>query len=220
MRTCVDVGAVADINRQNAVTMTNIARLLVICLTVVVVFSIESGTDTLQSLSAENVSDEPPQEFCMEMPEMRMVMFLKGFRRSLASSKHMLPCLSYYVRSWVLNDEGKFKGAMIYSFLLGIVTQALAVTRAIVFAHVKQPRVRKYLMVSIYVLQVYMGYMIMLVAMMYSVELLLSAVTGLACGYCLFHKSEAPHTTRTSAVRRSSGMQEPLLDENRMSARD
>jgi hypothetical protein len=216
--------AAADADKtQQSITMTNIARLLVICLTVVVVFSIESGTDTLQSVSAENVSDDPPsQEFCMDMPEMRMVMFLKGFRRSLASSKHMLPCLSYYVRSWVLNDEGKFKGAMIYSFLLGIVTQGLAVTRAIVFAHVKQPRVRKYLMVSIYVLQVYMGYMIMLVAMMYSVELLLSAVTGLACGYCLFHKSEAPHTTtRTiSAERRSSEMREPLLDENRISTTD
>ena len=76
--------------------------------------------------------DMPNDEFCMDMESMRMVMFVKGFRRSL-SSKKMLPCLSYYVRSWVLNDEGKFKGAMIYSFLLGLVTQGLAVIRAIVF---------------------------------------------------------------------------------------
>ena len=43
-------------------------------------------------------------------------------------------------------------------------------------------------------LQVYMGYMIMLVAMMYSVELLLSTVAGLAFGYFLFHKGEAPRS--------------------------
>jgi len=96
---------------------------------------------------------------------------------------------------------------MIYSFLLGLVTQGLAVTRAVVFSHVSKGKVRKYLMVVIYVLQVYMGYMIMLVAMMYSVELLLSAVAGLAFGYFLFHKGESP------VARSRSGVREPLVTE-------
>ena len=159
--------------------------------------------------SEEAVNDMPNEEFCMDMEGMRMVMFVKGFRRSL-SSNQMLPCLSYYVRSWVLNDEGKFKGAMVYSFLLGLVTQGLAVIRAVVFVHVRKGKLRKYLMVAIYVLQVYMGYMIMLVAMMYSVELLLSAVVGLSFGYFIFHKGGAPQTAARS------GMSVPLLTtENR-----
>lgn len=168
--------------------------------------------------SAMSDDDMPQDEFCMDMENMRMVMYMKGFHRSLAHSNKMLPCLSYYVRSWVLNDKSKFEGAMIYSFLLGLLTQGLAVTRAIVFMHVVRPRIRKWLMVLIYVLQVYLGYMIMLVAMMYSVELLLSAVAGLSCGYFLFHKGEKTTIqTRTSSVRRRSGIREPLLSEENRS---
>lgn len=151
----------------------------------------------------------------MDMPSMRTTMY-NGFQRALSSS-NKLPCLSYYVKSWVLNDKGKFEGAMVYSFLLGMLTQALAVTRAIVFCHVQQPRRKKYLMVLIYVLQSYLGYMIMLVAMMYSVELLLSAVAGLSCGYFLFHKGEqqqqSPQRTSGDTRQRPSGIREPLLGE-------
>lgn len=162
-----------------------------------------------------NEKEMTNETFCMDMSSMRMVMFLKGFRRSFSrSSKEMLPCLSYYVSSWVLDDRGKFKGAMIYSFLMGLVTQGLAVIRAVVFMHIRKYRVRKYLMVAIYVLQVYMGYMIMIIAMMYSVELLLSAVAGLSFGYFLFHKGEAA----ASRTPRRLNMQEPLLAEHNRSA--
>lgn len=164
----------------------------------------------IDSNKSSDTNDMPTEQFCMDMKSMRMVMYLGGFRFTMSSAKEMLPCLSYYVRSWVLNDKGKFKGAMVYSFLLGLVTQGLAVTRAVVFTHVQKYKVRKYLMVAIYVLQVYMGYMIMLVAMMYSAELLLSAVAGLAFGYFLFHKGETASVT----PRRSNRTQEPLLAES------
>ena len=173
--------------------------------------------DVLIDSTPSNENEMTNDTFCMDMSSMRMVMFVKGFRRSLSrSSNEMLPCLSYYVSSWVLDDRGKFKGAMIYSFLMGLVTQGLAVIRAVVFMHIRKYEARKYLMVAIYVLQVFMGYMIMLIAMMYSVELLLSAVAGLSFGYFLFHKGES--ASMTPARRRRSNMQEPLLAEHSRSA--
>lgn len=153
----------------------------------------------------EQLAEEP---FCMDMG-MAMVMFLRGFRSPL-NSKEMLPCLSYYVSSWVLNDEGKFKGAMVYSFLLGLLTQGLTVMLVVVSVNVKKQKLKKYLRVVIYVLQVFMGYILMLIPMTYSVELLLSVVAGLVFGYFLFHKGE-PRSTQSSSTR----LREPLLTGNR-----
>lgn len=137
---------------------------------------------------------------------MSMSMFMKGFKSIL--SKDMPPCISYFVQSWVLDDAGKFKGAMIYSFLLGLLTQGLTVFRVIVTSKVEKRRLKKYLLVSIYVLQVLMGYVLMFLAMTYSVELLLSTVVGVAFGYYLFHKAE--HSSSNQSAR-NVGLREPLL---------
>jgi Ctr copper transporter family len=152
----------------------------------------------------EHSAEEP---FCMDKG-MAMVMFLRGFRSPL-TSKEMLPCLSYYVSSWVFDDGGKFKGAMVYSFLLGLLTQGLTVMRVVVSVNVKKRKLKKCLYVVIYVMQVFMGYIVMLVPMTYSVELSLSVVAGLAFGYFLFHKGEP-----RSKQRSSTGLREPLLTGN------
>ena len=151
------------------------------------------------------VSDMPSDEFCMG--GMNMDMFMRGFQRTFSSSPK--PCLVYYFQSWVLSDEGKFKGAMVYSFLLGLLTQGLTVMRAIVVVHV--PR-KKYILVGIYVLQMFMGYILMFVAMTYSVELLLSVVMGLAFGYFVFHRGKQPGRRN---VERAAGIREPLLAQGR-----
>jgi hypothetical protein len=106
-----------------------------------------------------------------------------------------------------LDEEGKFKGAMVYSFLLGLLTQGLTVLRVLVSLHVKKRELKKYLRVAIYVCQVFMGYIIMLITMTYSVELLLSVVVGVASGYFFFHKGQ-PRS------KHSSGLREPLLTGN------
>jgi hypothetical protein len=168
-----------------------------------------SRTDVTSEDEA-HVEDSAEEPFCMDMG-MALVMFLRGFRSSL-NSKEMLPCLSYYVSSWVLDDEGKFKGAMVYSFLLGLLTQGLTVMRVVVSLNVKKRKLKKYLRVVIYVLQVFMGYILMLVPMSYSVELLLSVVAGVAFGYFLFHKG-GPRSNQSSGT----GLREPLLTGNRSS---
>jgi hypothetical protein len=175
----------------------------------------------------DNKSNE--EKFCRGM---FMTMMMDGFRWSLkglmaySSAEHhhhhhhtssnstddnseaLPPCLSYYVSSWKLNMSGKFRGAMVFSFLMALLTEGLSATRfkLIDYVHVPPPRRgvgvgggpsslmttriqtknRKLLLTAVYALQQWMGTMIMLVSMMYSVELLLSVIAGLIVGNFLF----------------------------------
>jgi Ctr copper transporter family len=88
--------------------------------------------------------------------------------------------LRYYVSSWVLYGRGKFKGTMVYSFLLGLVTKG---STSCMSLNMKKQKLKKYLRVVLYVLQVFMSYILMRIPMTYSVELLLSVVAGIAFGY-------------------------------------
>ena len=146
-------------------------------------------------------------EFCMNMG-MSMTMYMKGF--FLSTRERTLPCLSYYYRSWILTDEGKFKGAMFYAFLMALLTQGLSAVRAVVARHVRRPkRVRKLLLVVVYVFQQLLGYLIMLTAMMYSIEMLLAVVLGLCCGHQLFVRAPM----RKPKPQQRSELEEPLLSD-------
>jgi hypothetical protein len=124
---------------------------------------------------------------------MTMVMFMDGFHQSLFRSNNstMLHCLNYYFTNWTLSDAGKFHGAMVYSFLTAILTQGLTVVRALVLRNCTKS-VRKPCAVLFYTVQQLMGYILMFVAMMYSVELLLSVVAGVMVGHVLFYPHEPP----------------------------
>ena len=126
---------------------------------------------------------------CKDMG-MKMVMYMRGFHWSTAKRNELLPCLHFYVSQWGLVNLASFKGAMVFSFLLAFLTQGLSAIRAIVVKHVTNKQRKKPLLLLIYVLQSFMGYLIMLIAMMYSWELLLSVVLGVMMGNRLFTKSD------------------------------
>lgn len=136
--------------------------------------------------------------FCQGVP---MVMFMDGFRRSLItnsdrSNRSMLsdnnsapPCLNYLVGSWQLDNRDKFCGAMVYSFLLALLLEGLSAARLNfmrTWPKDKQWILRAGTLTTIYAAQALLGYLIMFVAMMYSVELLISVACGLAVGNGLF----------------------------------
>ena len=154
------------------------------------------------------ISDHDPDQFCMDMG-MPMVMYMRGFHMS-TSRKKMLPCLSYYFRTWVLRDSGHFTGALGYSFLLALLTQGLSAVRAVVVKHIVAKRTRKILLVILYTVQQFMGYLIMLIAMMYSVELLFAVVVGVALGNRIFVKADPP-AVRRRRPRPTDELREPLL---------
>jgi hypothetical protein len=81
--------------------------------------------------------------------------------------------------------------------------------------HVIRRRKRKVMLLFLYVLQSFMGYMIMLIAMTYSWELLLSVVFGVMMGNRLFVKGDEYELKQQQTMRRegdvATTMQEPLL---------
>lgn len=143
--------------------------------------------------------DDSPATFCVGMP---MTMFMDGFHWSLGvksntEQDHLSkdypqhppqPCLTYLFDSWLLTSPNQFRGAMVFSFVLAVVMEAISASRRWILqtkSH-NNIRFRKSLLVIIYVLQAFLGYVIMFVAMMYSLELFLSVSAGFAVGNLLF----------------------------------
>ena len=128
-----------------------------------------------------------------------------------------LNCLTYYSRNWILGDEGHFQGAMVYSFLLALLTQGLSVVRAAVLTNVKQrKKLQKFLLVAIYVhvVQQFLGFLIVLIAMMYSLELMFSVAVGVAIGNWMFAAPERASKPRVAANPAASSpqQQQSLVD--------
>ena len=137
-----------------------------------------------------STTNDPPEVLLCKDMGMQMVMYMRGFHWSTAKRQDLLPCLHFYVGSWGLVDRASFQGAMVFTFLLALLTQGLSAVRAGVVKHVTSKQRKKAFLLLIYVLQSLMGYLIMLIAMMYSWELLLSVVLGVMMGNRLFIKSD------------------------------
>jgi hypothetical protein len=123
---------------------------------------------------------------------------LSGFRASLKGNQ---PCLNLFFPGWTLDTRGKFAAAMIGIALLGVFVEGVSKLRhrtvkAAKRAHVSGDQQRwnpKFLRFSITLLhgsQAFTGYILMLATMTFSIELLLSAVFGLALGYAIFFQTE------------------------------
>lgn len=128
-------------------------------------------------LSKENESTG--NDFCNGMS---MIMAMSGFQWSLLAKGD---CLTYFVAKWKLNDCGKFQGAMMYSFLLALLIEGITAFQVRSRSFLKG-RVRKNFMTFIYAIQQWLGYIVMLIAMMYSIELMACVLLGLMLGRALF----------------------------------
>jgi hypothetical protein len=170
------------------------------------------GQDARGDGGDTSADDEP---FCRGMP---MTMFMDGFHWSLWWRSHNTTttattttttakpphCLVYFVSSWELSDEGKFKGAMVFSFLMGLLMEGLSAMRAAVSRqgekhhhHTssntnRQRRLHHFLMTFIYAIQALLGYLLMFLAMAYSMELVLSTILGLVVGNLCLIRYEYP----------------------------
>jgi hypothetical protein len=143
--------------------------------------------------------------------EMSMAMYTDGFHFSRGNS-----CLNFLFGSWELKSPLNFAVAMVYSFLLAILLEALTVPQRICSGFRRKPHL---LLTIIYALQALLGYLIMLIAMSFSIELFASVLCGLMVGHVLFHDSDTP--SRTTADHRSAFLAQentqPLLSEDRPS---
>jgi hypothetical protein len=118
-------------------------------------------------------------DFCSGM---FMSMSMGGFQYSLSGKGD---CLNYFVPPWKLTDKGKFYGAMIYSWLLGIMLEALTNFQIWLRPFLPQ-KLRKIVFPLLYGIQQWLGYIVMMVMMMYSIELFASTLLGIVVGRALF----------------------------------
>eukprot|EP00549_Striatella_unipunctata_P024423 CAMPEP_0118687648 /NCGR_PEP_ID=MMETSP0800-20121206/8498_1 /TAXON_ID=210618 ORGANISM="Striatella unipunctata, Strain CCMP2910" /NCGR_SAMPLE_ID=MMETSP0800 /ASSEMBLY_ACC=CAM_ASM_000638 /LENGTH=132 /DNA_ID=CAMNT_0006584853 /DNA_START=575 /DNA_END=973 /DNA_ORIENTATION=+ len=129
-----------------------------------------------------------------------MVMFMDGFRSSLQNMENS--CLSFLFPTWNLDDRGSFLGAMVVAFLLAIILEGISTLRPLVLQHMSKGPVRKIVIILLYILQQFMGYVVMFVSMMYSIELMCSIILGFMVGNLLFGQGDShPVIDRRSSIR-------------------
>ena len=176
---------------------------------------LDTDMDHSSSIMSHGNSDMLDTEFCQGMP---MSMFMDGFHRSIHRHDKQR-CLIYLVSGWVLDDEDKFKGAVVYSFLLAILMESLSAIRGAASHYVRSPVPRFICLTLIYALQALLGYLLMFLAMTFSVEILLAALVGLCVGNLAFFRYEdfQPHRKRRSPhpTTNPTSEREPLLSATR-----
>ena len=141
---------------------------------------------------------------------MFMVMAMGGFQWSLGKHDTKPDCLNYFVPAWKLDDRGKFTGAMVYSFLLGIMTEAITNLQIWLRPFLGTGRLRKFTMPLLFALQQWLGYISMMITMMYSIELFGSLLLGLVLGRLLF----LPRSVTKPIVRTDQSAASPRNNDN------
>ena len=161
------------------------------------------GASSQPNLSMDMDMDDDSMDgsdsmFCKGM--MYMTMSMDGFQFSLLKHKQGA-CLNYLTAAWKLSDASTFHGAMLYSFMLAFMTEGLTCFQTWIQRHIPRTgKFRKAVMGLIYALQQWMGYIIMMVTMMYSFELFASVILGIMAGHFFFpHPSPYLHDPRRRA---------------------
>eukprot|EP00980_Cylindrotheca_fusiformis_P002176 scaffold497_cov97-Cylindrotheca_fusiformis.AAC.7 len=138
----------------------------------------------IQSVELSDGNEEG-EKFCNGMP---MVMAMGGFQWTLGrhADDDKPDCLNYFVPAWKLGSSGRFFGAMFCSFLLGILTEGITKLTLWIRPRLGTGQLRTFVLPLLYGAQQWLGYMVMMVAMMFSYELFASSLVGLMVGRVLF----------------------------------
>jgi hypothetical protein len=122
-----------------------------------------------------------------------MDMLMGGFETAGGSTNtSMKTCVILFFKGWKLDSAGKFSAACIGVFVLGVAIEALIwlrrkiVSRKRLMLNMPTP-IRKLIVISLFGTNLVLGYLAMLVAMTYSVELFICVVVGLILGHALFN---------------------------------
>jgi hypothetical protein len=111
-------------------------------------------------------------------------MYMDGFKFASFDSSNL--CLNMLFPAWTLNDSTKFGLGCFGFFALSVLVEWIKVLRKRLYKAQQPGWGRKISMMVIHGLHAMLGYVIMLAAMTYSIEMLLSVVAGLSLGFGLF----------------------------------
>jgi len=119
------------------------------------------------------------------------VMWMQGFQAMEVGAGQ--PCISLLFEWAVLDSRAAFAAGAAATFVGGVGVEYIVYARRRMLAHWHPPttpatRARFYAVtVAVYALQVVLGYLLMLVAMTYQVELFVAVVAGLTAGHAIFN---------------------------------
>jgi len=129
-------------------------------------------------------------------------MYMEGFQWTQSST-----CVIYLFPSWVLNSIWKYFTAVIGTILLAIGLEKFIQQRRKAMASMEAGTARLVASAAFYGVQLSIGYMLMLIIMIYSVLLFLSVILGLVIGHVLFNAGDAiwpihesPHLTKDVGI--------------------
>lgn len=119
-----------------------------------------------------------------------MDMLMSGFETSKGSMQKT--CVILFFKAWTLNTQLKFAMACIGVFLMGVMIEFLIYARRRItsnrrFKLVLHRHTRRLVVVCLFGSNLILGYLAMLVAMTYSVELFACVVLGLIVGHLFFN---------------------------------
>lgn len=104
---------------------------------------------------------------------------------------HATTCVIYLFPEWVLTTPGKFAAAAIGTFFFGILLEWVISQRRKVCSKLGAGYHRLATSAAFYGLQLTMGYMLMLVIMIYSGPLFMMTIFGIMAGHVLFNAKDA-----------------------------
>jgi len=137
---------------------------------------------------AESNSDDG-MDFCRGMS---MTMSMSGFQ-SAFFSRGPPDCITFLFTDWKLDRPGKFVGAMIFTFFLAVASEGMVHGQQYVrnrYLTQKPKSQRKAISTILYGFQQIVGWILMLISMIFSIELFASVVLGLFVGKLLFPAEE------------------------------
>jgi len=135
-------------------------------------------------------TSESEEPFCR--PGSGTDMFMDGFT---TSGESVNECVILLFKSWVLDTKTKFVIACFGVILLGIAIEGMLCLRRLIQSRkillLIRGLARRACIISLFALNIASGYLAMLVAMTYSVELFVCMVVGLVAGHAIFN-TESP----------------------------
>jgi hypothetical protein len=150
-----------------------------------------SWQPTAPDVPAANIDVEPDKKdngddpFCYGGTSM----YMDGFHLVQSTT-----CVIYLFQSWVLNSGGKFAAATVGTFLAAIGLEKTIQQRRRTMIWMEssaRPRTRLLATAVFYGTQLSLGYLLMLVIMIYSGVLFMATVLGLVTGHVLFNARDA-----------------------------
>mmetsp|Transcript_8954 Transcript_8954/g.17326 ORF Transcript_8954/g.17326 Transcript_8954/m.17326 type:complete len:214 (+) Transcript_8954:230-871(+) len=137
------------------------------------------------SMDSGDVSDDEFKGFCKGSS---MTMSMGGFQSTLFSGGQA-DCITFLFVSFRLNSAEKFFCAMLCTFLLAVFCEGMDYCQTEVGNNCllgKPKYVRKTIMALLYGFRQFLGWLLMLISMTFSIELFASAILGIVTGKLLF----------------------------------